>query len=111
MNPLTTLESSVNNLIVCGRPAEAFERFYHNDVVMQENTSKATKGKEANRRREERFDGVVSEMRAELLASAVSDDVSFPEWVYDILLRNGVRWKITETAVRRWKDGKIVLLP
>lgn len=108
MEPLLELEKLVNDLIVCGQPVEAFERFYHEEVVMEENTSEATKGKGANRRREQRFYAAVSEMRATLLASAGLGDVTFSEWDYDILFKNGARWKITETAVRRWRDGKII---
>jgi hypothetical protein len=108
MKQLSDLEKQVNDLIVCGKPLEAFELFYDDEVDMQENTSQATKGKEENRRRERRFYGAVSEVRATLLGSAVTDDMTFSEWDYDILLKNGARWKMIKTAVRRWKNGKIV---
>jgi hypothetical protein len=36
MNQLSDLEKHVNDLIVCGKPLEAFERFYHDDVVVHE---------------------------------------------------------------------------
>ena len=67
--------------------------------------------KEVNRKAEEDFFASLAEFlaKAKLLASAVnSGDVTFGEWFMDVTFKNGFRLKLAQTAVRRWKDGKIV---
>ncbi|WP_254152726.1 hypothetical protein [Chryseosolibacter indicus] len=52
---MTTLKQKLeelNDLVLRGNALEAFEKFYHPDVVMQENENAPTIGKEANRARE-----------------------------------------------------------
>jgi hypothetical protein len=54
----TEIEQSINdlnNLVISGRLMEAFEKYYHDDVVMQENNLTPTVSKEANRQRELQF--------------------------------------------------------
>jgi hypothetical protein len=47
--------TDLNDLVLQGKPLEAFEKYYHEDVVMQENENTPTVGKVANREREEQF--------------------------------------------------------
>ena len=42
----------LNQMILSGKSIDAFEKYYHNDVVMQENNQPPTVGKNANRERE-----------------------------------------------------------
>lgn len=42
----------IKNLVLQGKAMEAFEKYYGDDVVMQENETPETVGKEANRARE-----------------------------------------------------------
>lgn len=102
-------DRDLNRLIVEGRALDGFERYYADDVVMQENSETPTVGKDANRQREiDFFDSVAEFHGAEVLASAVGDDVSFSEWIFEVTFKNGNRVKLEQTAVRRWKDGRIV---
>ena len=106
---LTRLENELNEAILTGRAMEAFEQYYADGIVMQENTNEPTQGKDANRKREEEFFAAVEEFHgAELLGSAVGDGVTYSEWVYDITFKEGGRVKMTQVAARRWKDGKVV---
>ncbi|WP_348747598.1 hypothetical protein [Tenacibaculum sp. 190524A02b] len=47
--------SNLNDLILEGKSLEAFEKYYHQDVIMQENEHTPTIGKPANREREKEF--------------------------------------------------------
>ncbi|RYZ48657.1 MAG: nuclear transport factor 2 family protein, partial [Sphingobacteriales bacterium] len=39
----------INELVISGKMMEAFEKYYHDEVIMQENDMPATIGKAANR--------------------------------------------------------------
>ena len=102
-------DKQLNEMILSGQVMDAFEQFYAEDVVMQENLNDPCVGKEANRKREQEFFGSIKEFHgAELLGSAVEGDLSFAEMCFDATYEGGHRSKLTEVAVRRWKDGKIV---
>jgi ketosteroid isomerase-like protein len=102
-------DRELDDLIRAGRALEGLELFYADDVVMQENTAEPTRGKDANRRREEEFfAGVESVNRVEVHAAAAGDDVSFSEWTFDVNLKSGQRLVLNQVSVRRWKDGRIV---
>jgi len=102
-------DKAVNQAILQGKSMEAFEQYYADDVVMQENTDEPTVGKAANRTREQAFLGMVEEFHGvELLGSAVSGDLSFSEWMFDSKIKGMPRTKMHQVAVRRWKNGKIV---
>ena len=67
------------------------------------------KGKEVNRKREIEFFSSLEQFHgAEVRASAVGDDVSFGEWMFDVTFKGGKRTKMEQVTVRRWKNGKIV---
>ena len=50
----------------------------------------------------EQFHGV------KIFGSAVDGDRGYSEWEMDLTFKNGYRAKLSQTAVRRWEDGKIV---
>ena len=103
------LDQQLNETILKGDILGALEQFYADDVVMQENMAEPTVGKAANRTREQEFLNSVETFHgAALLSSAVNGDVSFGEWEFDATYKGAGRFKLTQTAVRRWKDGKIV---
>ena len=101
-------ERNLNELIVAHRAREAFERFHADDVVMQENDDAGTRGKDANRRREDRFYANVRAMEASWLGGAVTGDVGYSEWHYVIDFKTGDRWDYHQIAARRWQHGKVV---
>lgn len=102
-------DREVNELISQGKAMDAFERFYADNISMQENSEPAMVGKDANRERELAFFGSIEKVNAfALLSSACEGDVGFSEWHMDVLLKNGYAMKTTQVARRTWKDGKIV---
>ena len=107
---IDSLDRALNDLIVQGRILEAFDRFYAEDVTMQENDQPPTVGKQANRVREEEFVASVGEVHeVALRASSVGEDgLTFGQWTLDITYKGGGRVRSEQVAVRRWRDGKVV---
>lgn len=103
------LDKKLNDAVLQGKAMEAFEELYAEEVVMQENTDAEYRGKAFNRQRElDFFASVEAWHGGAVLASAASGDVSFSEWEMDVTLKGVGRIKMTQVAVRRWQDGKIV---
>ncbi len=101
--------AELNELILAGKSMEAFEKFYHHDVQMQENEDAPTVGKDANRERELEFYSNVKEFRgAEVHGVSIADNFSAVIWHFDYTHKEwGVR-NYTQLAVQHWKDGLIV---
>lgn len=103
------LDKQVNDDVLSGKAMEAFEKYYADDVVMQENSEEPRRGKAVNRKAEEEFFGSVESFNGgSVKARAVNGDVTFSEWEYDVTFKGGNRVKMNQVAVRHWKDGKIV---
>ncbi|PKN58924.1 MAG: polyketide cyclase [Deltaproteobacteria bacterium HGW-Deltaproteobacteria-14] len=104
-----TIDTRVNELILSGKAIEAFDEFYADDVVMQENSEAPFVGKALNRKRELEFFGSIEEFfGATLVASAVNGDTSLSQWSWDLSFVGVGRVEMNQVAVRTWKDGKIV---
>lgn len=99
----------IQHLVMQGKSLEAFEKYYDDDVLMQENFNPPTVGKSANREREKEFYSKVTDFRlAEVHGVGVGKDISFVKWHYDYTHSEwGVR-NYTQVAVQQWKDGKII---
>ncbi|HZL56814.1 MAG TPA: SnoaL-like domain-containing protein [Bryobacteraceae bacterium] len=103
------LDRELNEMVVTGKALEAFDKFYADDVVMQENSDEPRAGKAVNRKFEVDFFSSVAEWHeGKVVASAVNGATSFSEWYMDISFSNGQRHKMSQVAVRKWKDGKVV---
>ncbi|WP_242028198.1 nuclear transport factor 2 family protein [Pseudanabaena sp. FACHB-2040] len=99
----------IKQLFFQGKALEAFEKYYADTVVMQENEAPATVGKTENRQREEEFFGKVTEFRgAELKSVAFGDNVIISEWFYDYTHADWGDRKYHQVSVQRWQDGKVV---
>ena len=98
----------LNALVMNGKLLEAFEKYYSENVSMQENSNPPFIGKDVNRKREEEFLKNILEFRgASVEGTAVSDDLSFVIWKYDYTHKEwGVR-NYTQVSVQHWADGKI----
>lgn len=106
---ISQLDSQLNQQVLQGDILGAFDRFYADDLVMQENSEPPFVGKAENRKREEAFLASVEQFHgAKVLSSAVTGDVSFSEWELDVTFKGGPRTLLSQVAVRRWKNGKIV---
>jgi hypothetical protein len=106
---LSQLDRELNELILAGQAMDAFERFYADDVIMQENTEAPCIGKAANREREVQFFSAIEQFHgASMHSSIVGDDVSMSEWTFDCTLKGGQRYTVHQVARRRWKEGRVV---
>ena len=109
MNTIQEKIKELNELVLAGRTMDAFEKFYHEEVQMQENLSLPVTGKGENRKRELEFLSNIEEFRsASVDAVATGDDVSFVVWSYDYTHKEWGVKKYTQVSVQKWKDGKII---
>ena len=101
-------DKEVNDMVLSGQILDAFEKFYADDVVMQENSEEPRRGKDANRKAEQEFMSSVEQFHsARVVASAINGDTSFSEWEMELTFKGGHREKMNQVAVRKWKNGKI----
>ena len=109
MSSLMKKIDDLNGLVLQGRSLEAFEIYYHDNVIMQENENPPTIGKEANRRRENEFYSSITEFRsAQPVKVTFGENISMVQWKYDYTHKDwGVR-NYTQVSVQEWKDGKII---
>lgn len=109
MNSIAEKINHLNQLIEQGKLLDGFELYYDDEVVMQENASAPTIGKDINRKREQQFLDDITEFRgARVLDVATGDNVSFVTWHFDYTHKDwGVR-DYTQVSVQHWKDGKII---
>ena len=109
MSDISTFDADLNAKILTGKAMEGFERYYADDIVMQENSDTPFVGKDFNRKREIEFFSSIAEFHdGKLEASAVDGDTTFGQWSMDVTFKNGHRAVMNQVAVRKWKDGKIV---
>jgi ketosteroid isomerase-like protein len=108
---LEELDTKLNERILQGDILGAFEDFYAEDVVMEED-GKKREGKDANREYEEQFVDALQEFHgAEIRARGVDEEnnVTFSEWFNDMTLEGMGRVQQHQVAVRTWNDdGQIV---
>lgn len=111
---MSTIKENVealNQMILNGNIMEAFEKFYADDVVMQDNENPARQGKAECRAFEEAFVNNLTEFRgAKVRDVLISEDagVAAIEWDFDYTHKEWGDRKYTQVAVQKWKDGKIV---
>jgi hypothetical protein len=99
----------IKSLVLQGKAMEAFEKYYGDDVVMQENETPATIGKAANRERELDFFAKVTEFRGlELKAVAYGEDMIIAEWFVDYTHTDWGKVTHDQVSVQRWRDGKVI---
>lgn len=102
------LDRELNATVLEGRILDAFERFYADDVVMQENAAAPVAGKAANRERERQFVESIEQFHhAALLGAAAEGDRSYSEWLMDVTFKGGIRVKLEQVAVRQWRNGQV----
>jgi hypothetical protein len=109
MNSIEEKINELNELVINGKLMVAFEKFYHEEVQMQENENLPVVGKNANRQRELEFLSNIEEFRsASVAAVAAANDVSFVIWTYDYTHKEWGVKKYTQVSVQKWKDGMII---
>lgn len=109
-NPLLEKINDLNLLILQGKIMEAFEKYYAEEIIMQENEDDLRIGKEINRKHEEAFSSNITEFRsAEVKNVIVSDNLTVVEWDFDFTHKDWGDRKFTQIAVQRWNNqGQII---
>ena len=101
--------NDLNDLVLQGKALEAFDIYYDDEVVMQENENTPTVGKEANRKREEDFFSSITEFRgARPLKVTAGNGVTMVQWHYDYTHQEWGLRNYIQISVQEWKNGKIV---
>ena len=110
MADIAARDRELNDMILSGKALEAFEKFYAEGCVMQDQGFDPWVGKDVNRAREEDFFSKITEVRAfELKETAVGDHVSFSIWNNDYTHAEWGVMNYTQVAVRHWnEEGQIV---
>jgi ketosteroid isomerase-like protein len=109
MNTLLKKITDLNDLVLRGKALEAFDKYYHDDVVMQENDNPPTVGKALNRQREESFFAAITEFRgAHPQKVTVGEGTTMVQWHYDYTHRDWGTRHYTQISVQEWQDGKII---
>ncbi len=102
---------SLYAMIGQGQMLDAFEKFYHEEVVMQEATGEVRKGKETNREFEKKWLAGIETFHGGGVNSITSNEddgvTSVESWT-DVTFKNGRRAKLEEVAIQKWEDGLIV---
>ena len=94
-----------------GKMLEAFEKYYHPDIVMVEATGEVRKGKDANREFEKNFSAGIREMHDFGVKSVTSNEdegITMAEIYIEATFADGTRRRMEEVAVQKWEDGQII---
>jgi hypothetical protein len=109
MTKIKTLIQELNEMVLQGKPLEAFEKFYSENVIMQENDQQPTIGKQANRKREEEFFSKLVDFRsAKVLGVTEGDNVTMVIWSYDYTHQDWGLRNYTQVSVQHWEAGQIL---
>jgi ketosteroid isomerase-like protein len=107
---IAELDAELNDRILQGDILGAFEDFYAEDVVMEED-GKTREGKDANREYEKQFVDMLEEFHgAEIRSRGIDEEngVTLSEWFNDMTLEGAGRVQQEQVSVRTWNDdGKI----
>ena len=96
------------SLVENGQMLEAMNRYYAENVAMQESVSPPTVGFAENYAREQAFYGSLKELRFSLVSVVVEGDRAAINWVVDYTTADGTQYRMDEIAIQTWRGGKIV---
>ena len=99
------------DLLNQGKSMDAFEKYYAEDIIMQEPGEEPRVGKEANRKFELEYIGSIEEMHgAEIknVATNTETGVVFIQGWMDATFKGYGRMQMEEVQVQTWRDGQIV---
>ncbi len=99
------------DLLSKGQAMDAFEKYYAEDVVMQENTEEPRVGKEKSRKFEIEYMSAIEEVHgSEIKNVAINSETGtvFIQAAMDATFKGMGRTTMEEVQVQTWKDGQIV---
>lgn len=94
-----------------GQLLDAFEQYYHNDVVMEEAGEAPRVGKDVNREYEKKFLAMVKEIHGggvDAFASDEENGVTMVQNWMEVTFQDGNRIKMDQVAVQKWDGDQIV---
>src|SRR5687768_7705762 len=95
-------------MIIQGESGDAFQKFYAEDVVAQENDEPERIGRDVWMSARQEMERRIKKFDARVLAHAANGETSFSEWEYNLELEGRGAIRIVQVAVRRWTAGKVV---
>jgi ketosteroid isomerase-like protein len=101
----------IYDMLAQGKLLDAFEKYYHKDVVMVEATGEERKGKEPNRKFQVDFMSMIKEMHGTGVKAITSDEkqaTTMVESWMDVTMKDGKRSMMEEVAVQKWKGDQII---
>ena len=110
---MTHLEKATDlyQLINSGRLMEAFEKYYHENVALQEIGEAPREGKAANRVYEQNFLASIKEFHGagvlSITANEAENKTMVESWM-DVTFQNDTRLKMQQVAVETWEGDQII---
>ncbi len=99
------------NMMDQGNMMDAFEKFYHNDVVVIEANGETRNGKEAQRKAIQEWEENIKEIHGggttAVTANEEAKTTVVESWI-EITDKQENRWKMEEIAVQKWQDDQII---
>ncbi|MCA0932524.1 hypothetical protein LCM02_08675 [Lutimonas saemankumensis] len=109
MNLLIEKVSDLNDMIMQGEKLEAFDKFYHQEVVMQFNDEDPVKGKVANRKLLELEQKNITELKsAKPLKVTIGEKTTMVEWELNDRHKEFGERIYTQVVVHDWNDGLVI---
>lgn len=111
MSNLQNVKDLHQNYVNAGKLLDGFEKYYAENVVMQELSEAPRVGKDANRKHEVNFVKSIQEVHgAGILSFAedASNNKTMVESWMDLTFANGFRVNMQQVAVQTWGNGLIV---
>lgn len=101
--------SDLNDLIIVGKSMEAFEKYYHEDIVRYVHKNLPIIGKSSNRNIEKDAQSLITELRlAKPLKVAIGEGIAIIEWYFDYTHKNLGIQQYKKVAVQEWKNGLVM---
>ncbi len=94
-----------------GQLLDAFEQYYHEDVVMIEATGERREGKAVNREAEKKFLANVQEWHDSGVVGITSNEeegITMVESWMDVTFQGGMRMKTEQIARQKWQGDQII---
>lgn len=105
------LAEELYQMVGTGQILDAFEKFYAENVEMQELGQEPRKGKVANREYEKNFVNSIEAVHGGGVDSITTDDekgITMVESWLEVTFKGGQKVKMEQVAVQHWKDGLII---
>ena len=101
----------IQDKLLSGQLMDAFEEYYHEDVVMIEATGERHEGKAVNREREKKFLASVQEWHGGGVTNITSNEeegITMVESWMDVTFQGGMRPKWEQIARQKWQGDQII---